>query len=205
MAAGSPALVRKSYPAVPRYPVIAALFVAQDGCYSGLQGVDPWPADRDARQYPGPWPVVAHPPCERWGNYWAGSPSGPRDRLLGDDGGCFKAALDAVRKYGGVLEHPARSRAWAAFGLRAPRGLGIWWPADAFGGWTCEIDQGHFGHEAAKATWLYARAPRLPAGLSYRGRARKQRGVENMGYKQRAATPLAFRDLLIGIAESVIG
>ena len=46
----------------------AALFVQPDGCYAGLPGVDAWPEHRDARLYAGPWPVVAHPPCQRYGN-----------------------------------------------------------------------------------------------------------------------------------------
>lgn len=46
--------------------MIAALFVATGGCYFGLEGVDPWDEQRDARLYRGPWPVVAHPPCSRW-------------------------------------------------------------------------------------------------------------------------------------------
>lgn len=46
--------------------MIAALFVETNGCYFGQPGVDPWDINRDARLYPGPWPVVAHPPCERW-------------------------------------------------------------------------------------------------------------------------------------------
>lgn len=54
---------------------IAALFVATGGCYFGLPGIDPWDKARDARLYAGPWPVVAHPPCERWGRYWSGGPS----------------------------------------------------------------------------------------------------------------------------------
>ena len=43
---------------------VAALFVEKGGCYYGLNGVDPWPAGRDARLYNGPHPVVAHPPCQ---------------------------------------------------------------------------------------------------------------------------------------------
>lgn len=46
--------------------MIAALFVDARGCYADLDGVDPWPVERDARKYPGPYPVVAHPPCSRW-------------------------------------------------------------------------------------------------------------------------------------------
>ena len=49
--------------------MIAALFVEKDGAYFGIEGVDPWDISRDARTYPGPHPVVAHPPCERWGRY----------------------------------------------------------------------------------------------------------------------------------------
>ena len=46
---------------------IAALYVEKNGAYYGLDGVDPWDEERDARKYAGPWPVVAHPPCQRWG------------------------------------------------------------------------------------------------------------------------------------------
>ena len=54
--------------------MIAALYVAKNGSYIDLPGVDPWPEDRDARLYRGPHPVVAHPPCQRWGKLWAGQP-----------------------------------------------------------------------------------------------------------------------------------
>lgn len=134
--------------------MIAALFVDPRGPYIGLQGIDPWTKDRDARLYSGPWPVVAHPPCERWGRYATGGPSAKIKRIKGDDGGCFAAALAAVRKWGGILEHPAHSAAWDAFGLFKPDESG--WKADILGGWTCQVWQGHYGHKAAKATWLYA-------------------------------------------------
>ena len=41
--------------------MLAALFVETNGCYWDLPGVDPWDIIRDARLYPGPFPVVAHP------------------------------------------------------------------------------------------------------------------------------------------------
>jgi len=47
--------------------MIAALYVEKNGCYFGLDGVDPWDEERDARKYDGPYPVVAHPPCQLWG------------------------------------------------------------------------------------------------------------------------------------------
>jgi hypothetical protein len=49
--------------------VIAALFVATNGPYFGLPDVDPWDVTRDARTYPGPHPVVAHPPCQLCVNF----------------------------------------------------------------------------------------------------------------------------------------
>jgi hypothetical protein len=86
--------------------MIAALYVQADGCYVGLEGVDPWPEARDARSYDGPHAVVAHPPCQRWGRYWFGGPSAKVRRVLGDDGGCFAAALASVRKWGGRAGAP---------------------------------------------------------------------------------------------------
>lgn len=141
--------------------MIAALYVAKNGPYFDLPGVDPYDQERDARTYAGPHSVVAHPPCERWGRYWSGGPSARERRMKGDDGGCFDRALWAVRNFGGVLEHPAFSAAWSYYRLCQPDAAGGWLPAgDGFGAWVCHVHQGHYGHPADKATWLYAVAPR---------------------------------------------
>jgi len=142
---------------------VAALYVETDGAYFGLPGVEAWDEARDARLYAGPWPVVAHPPCQRWGRYWHGAPNKPHQYKLGDDGGCFEAALSAVRQWGGVLEHPPHSRAWAAFDLAEPPAAGGSVSADFQGGWTCHVEQGHYGHISRKATWLYAVGVELPS------------------------------------------
>src|SRR3954471_9253930 len=99
--------------------MIAALFVAPDGCYTGLPDVDPWDEQRDARLYAGPHPVVAHPPCARWSRV-AGFTEARFGLKRGEDAGCFKSALQSVRTYGGVLEHPAHSDAWKVFHLPKP-------------------------------------------------------------------------------------
>jgi hypothetical protein len=200
--------------------MIAALFVRRGGVYYELPSVDPWDEDRDARLYAGPWPVVAHPPCKRWGRYWSGGPSARERRVLGDDGGCFAAALESVRRWGGVLEHPEASHAWRRFGLNAPPRSGGWVMADFDGGWTCCVEQGHYGHAARKATWLYAVRADLPSlrwgpapsgvrpdegfhSAEERRRAVKTGACQRLSHRQREATPPEFRDVLISIARSV--
>jgi len=192
--------------------VIAALYVQTGGVYFDLDGVDPWDEARDARSYPGPFPVIAHPPCKRWGRYWSGGPSAKVKRIKGDDGGCFISALAAVRKWGGVIEHPEASHAWTWHGLNKPPKSGGWVVADWFGGWTCCVEQGHYGHRARKATWLYAVGAELPA-LTWGKAEGKMRldgghhGGERVKHKriggsELAATPIPFRDLLISMARS---
>ena len=88
--------------------MIAALYVETGGCYFGLPNVDPWDEARDARLYGGPWPVIAHPPCQRWGRYWGGSPTTWPRLIKGDDNGCFASALAAVRRWGGIRSSQAR-------------------------------------------------------------------------------------------------
>lgn len=205
--------------------MIAALFVQTNGCYFGVPGVDPWDEARDARLYDGPHPVVAHPPCQRWGRYWNGGPSAKVARAKGDDGGCFAAALASVRKWGGVLEHPEASAAWEAFGLAAPPRNGGWIMADwisGHSGWTCCVEQGAYGHQARKATWLYAHGVALPSlkwgpaagdfvrldegfhSKEERARAIKTGACQRLSKRQRAATPHAFRDVLLGMARSAV-
>ncbi len=194
--------------------MIAALYVMRDGPYAGIPGVDIWDKQRDARLYNGPYPVVAHPPCERWGRYWHGGPSARVRRIKGDDAGCFEAALKSVRAFGGLLEHPAASSAWEFFGLLPPPRVGGWINADFEGGWTCCIDQGNYGHRAQKATWLYACGVDLPIlkwgksdtkirlddgyhSAGERRRAQRTGVCQRLSKRQRLETPAPFRDLLL--------
>lgn len=195
--------------------MIAALFVERGGIYSGRDDVDCWDVLRDARTYDGPHAVVAHPPCTRWCRL-AGLVEARWGHKRGEDGGCFASALANVRRCGGVLEHPAYSDAWAAFGLLRPRSRGGWSVADAAGGWTCRVEQGRYGHVAKKATWLYAVGVELPslrwglaldseseALVSWCGNHTNAHDVRpRVGKKQAAATPPAFAEILITMAKS---
>lgn len=196
--------------------MIAALFVQADGVYFGLKGVDPWDEERDARRYAGPHRVVAHPPCARWGRYWSGGPSAKVRRKLGDDGGCFEVAFVAVERWGGVLEHPEASHAWHRFGIPAPQKAGGW-DRCLSGAWTCCVEQGHYGHLARKATWLLfvgddppsliwgpaKKARRIDEDyhtVEERRRAVQTGSCQRLSQRQRSATPLPFRDLLLEMA-----
>ena len=204
--------------------MIAALYVETGGAYFGLPGVDPWDEARDARGYAGPHPVLAHPPCQHWGRFWHGSTRKPHQFQLGDDGGCFAAALASVRAHGGVIEHPCDSHAWAAFNLNRPPRDGGWVAADFEGGWTCCVYQGHYGHLAGKPTWLYVygverdKLPELrwgkveqrlhPVALARHGyeKARRIGMMAMVGGKDktriRNATPPEFREMLLALARS---
>ena len=195
--------------------MIAALFVERGGAYWDLPGVDPWDEQRDARLYTGPWPVVAHPPCARW------SPLAYINRRriagyeIGEDKGCFASALNSVQRFGGVLEHPAGSLAWARFGLLKPvRGCWVGGPWH----WVTEVDQGRYGHRARKRTWLYAAVQLAPPELDWTpatsdvvvsGFTHQLKGrhipCEHRRVRPREAsrTPEAFRDLLLEIASGV--
>lgn len=205
--------------------MIAALYIDPRGAYDGLDGVELWDQTRDARAYDGPWPVVAHPPCARWCRL-AGLVEARYGHKRGEDDGCFAAALAAVRRWGGVLEHPAFSDAWTAFQLPIPPPEG--WQRGICGGWSCYVEQGRYGHPAKKGTWLYAygisdppslRWGRLPdctsrAIVSWCGNkdqllaigalawdSRSRNGRPLMPKSERSKTPAAFRDVLLVLAD----
>lgn len=185
---------------------IAALFVDSRGSYAGLPDVDLWDEKRDARKYDGPHRVVAHPPCSRWCQL-AGLVQARWGHKVGDDGGCFASALASVRKWGGVLEHPAFSRAWAAYDLNPPNPGGGWTFADYVGGYTCEVEQGKYGHPARKKTWLYCnRLARLeplrwgratPTATVSQLRNHGGGNLPRLSKKAASSTPPAFRDALL--------
>ena len=122
---------------------VAILFARADSIYKTLPDCDVWDIERDARKWPGGCQVVAHPPCRAWGRlkHFA--------RPRADEKDLAVWAVAQVRKWGGVLEHPAGSSLWPVVGLPA---FGC---CDQHGGWTLPILQQSFGHRAAKKTLLY--------------------------------------------------
>jgi hypothetical protein len=205
---------------------VSVLYVDPRGPYPKLVA-DWWDEKRDARLYAGPNPVVAHPPCERWGRYWSGGPSAKAKCSLGDDNGCFAAALASVCRFGGVLEHPEGSHAFRRFDLRLPEWRAGWLysgGASVGHAWVCCVAQGNYGHRARKLTWLFCAqvgaapppeldwsipAPRSRLDYGFHSaaeRAAKRSEVAprvnatRLTTQENLATPLPFAELLLGIA-----
>jgi len=93
--------------------------------------------------------------------------------------------------------------------------------AARLGGWTCYVEQGHYGHDSRKPTWLYAHSVDLPELDWSRGEQRiPDWMIERYGYEKarrigvvamvggkdktriRNATPEPFRDVLLSIART---
>lgn len=191
---------------------VAALFVDAGGAYAGLPDVELWPEARDARGYDGPHPVVAHPPCSRWCQL-AHINQKRWGARVGDDGGCFASALASVRKFGGVLEHPAFSYAWPAFKLPTPV-RGGWMQSTTDAGWVAEVSQAAYGHRARKLTWLYYVGAAPPPSLNWSRPSPTAQvsfcanhgnsALPRIAKKAASATPEAFRDLLLSMARAAV-
>lgn len=174
------------------WPSVAVLFARSDSIYKGFSSADVFDLERDALTFYGGRPVVAHPPCRAWGRLrHLAKPRADEKQLA-------LFAVHAVRRNGGVLEHPAKSSLWAAAGLPLPG------CRDGFGGWTLGVHQSDFGHSAPKATWLYIVGveprdiPPLPFDL-----ADPVGRIENMTRADRERTPGAFAVWLLQLAHLV--
>ena len=168
----------------PAPTTVAVLFARHDSIYKRLPGCDVWDMERDARQWPGGAPVVAHPPCRAWGRLRGLAKPRPDEKDLA----IF--AIAQVREFGGVLEHPAASSLWRVAGLPEPGQVDQW------GGYTLPIHQFWFGHRADKKTWLYVvgcppeRVPPVPirAGLPTHVVTTSMRRRGEPGYKPQLHT-----------------
>lgn len=179
---------------------VAALYVDPRGPYPKL--VEHWYDEaRDARTYAGPWPIVAHPPCGPWGRLYRFCTKQPAE--------CGPIAVAQVRRFGGVLEHPADSALWPAAEMSRP-GRG----PDAHGGLTYPVNQVSWGHPCRKSTWLYVvgvRPMRVIGSLREGGTPTHciassrpaGSGLPELSRKwERAITPVAFAEWLLELAAS---
>lgn len=122
---------------------VSVLFARSDSNYKNIPGCDVWDKDRDAMKWPGDSSLIAHPPCRAWGRLRTFANPSPGEKDLA------RFAVAQVRKWGGVLEHPAGSTLWQDQDMPLPGSR------DCFGGWTLPISQMWWGHKAEKKTWLY--------------------------------------------------
>ncbi len=139
---------------------VQAVYVDPErGPYVELLGAENcWGVERDAKTYGGPYPVVAHPPCKPWGKLsWSWEAKNQRDGLdRSEEKACGPRAVEQVRAFGGVLEHPDGSRLWAECSLPDPRPLMdlrlmLFRPSE----FTIIIDQCDFGFPARKRTRFF--------------------------------------------------
>lgn len=237
---------------------VAALYIDPRGPYPRLNqpSADPlawgyvhcYDATRDARLYAGPHPVVAHPPCKHWGRLrhlahiecpaslcrYVGPGAGGlclECFAVGlSDRDCAPRAVEQVRAFGGVLEHPAGSKLWEACNLPPP---GLWQSehryaddhceTDAHGGYAVEVNQCEWGHVARKRTWLYLvgvprealEAPPFPGReptRSVSGRRGRATQAKHPSWReqlprasdtQRRLTPPLFAEYLVRLARAV--
>ena len=184
--------------------MISVLFSRTDSIYKTL-GVDVWDAERDATNWPGGNPIIAHPPCRAWGRMrqFAKPADGEKELALW--------AVDQVRKFGGVLEHPERSTLWNDKPLPKPDKNNIK-TFDEFGGFTIVVDQHWFGHRAQKRTWLYicgctpSDIPQIPLKLGAATHCirptKSYPRLPSVTKTEREATPVGFAKFLIEIARN---
>jgi len=132
----------------PKQRVVSVLFARVDSNYKKL-GMDVWDAERDAMKWPGGSSAIYHPPCRYWGRMRDFATKNATSEEVEAERNLARWAVDQVREWGGVIEHPAYSTLWADKNLPAPG------ERDKYGGWTLPINQHSFGHRAEKKTWLY--------------------------------------------------
>jgi len=182
--------------------MISALFTQENSVYKKL-GVDCWDINRDARLWPGGNSIVAHPPCRSWGQLSHMAKPRPDEKELA------VFAVNQIRKWGGVLEHPRASKLWPHMGLPRP---GYY---DQFGGFTLCVNQSWWGHRAQKKTLLYvvgvrsSEIPDYPLNFdridytvtSSIRKASGRRAKGRLGSHENMATPIEFAKWLVNLAE----
>lgn len=114
-------------------PDITVLCARPRSVYKQIQGLDVWDEKRNAYNYSGTNPIIAHPPCAQWS----------RLKGLANENAFYKDlamfCLERIQLYGGILEQPEGSSFFKYAGIKP----------------TLSIDQFWFGYPIRKRTWLY--------------------------------------------------
>lgn len=164
---------------------ITVLYTRQNSKYNKYL-LDTWDSKRNALNWPGGNPIIAHPPCRAWGDLYKMAKPRPGEKQLAIH------SIIMARLWGGVVEHPRKSKLWKTMQLPIPG------QTDQYGGWTLCINQKDFGHRANKKTFLYIvgckpkEIPEIELNLN-----QAQTTIEKMGRAERESTPEKLIEWLI--------
>lgn len=174
-----------------RQPRVAVLCCSRFSEYTRIEGTERFDIERDARSFPGQMPVVAHPPCAQWSNTCAHlAVADEPTKSLGP------LCVAHVKRWGGVLEHPAHSRLWSFCELPQP-GQG---DSHFF---CLEVCQSWWDAPLEKPTWLlfsgiHRRQISFPITLRHPG---CELPIWNrLSRKARSHTPPNFAQWLVDVA-----
>jgi hypothetical protein len=180
--------------------MIPVLFCTEDSIYKKL-GCNVYDEKRNALTWSGNEPAIYHPPCRLW--------SRMRTFSTADESEKYFAlwAVNKVRSYGGILEHPGSSNLFNFMNLPKPGS------SDEFG-FTIEIDQFNYGHLARKRTWLYIcgiecqqveplLSKKIPARVKYVCSSSKSGGKPELNQKERNKTPIRMAKAFVKIIEKI--
>ena len=176
--------------------MISVLFAARNSIYKTISSLDVWDEDRNALNWPGGNPGIFHPPCRLFCalKHLSTAPKSEKELSYW--------SVEQVRKWGGILEHPAHSTLWKDKRLPRPG-------SSDSGGFTFGLDQFWFGHLARKRTWLYIAGtcphnlPDVPLRFGepknlWSTHHNLMKRVRHSGIRD--ATPLEFAHWLIAVA-----
>ena len=192
--------------------MIAVLFARKDSIYKTMTECDVWDEDRNALNFNGKEPIIAHPPCRLWGVLAHLSTVPEKDREIEKNYARF--CIKKIRRNGGVLEHPYASKLWQDMNLPDVDYV------DGFGGYTLDVCQYWWGHRLMKRTKLYivgadnypdipikgGKPPVVPNSGKGRWQLAKELGYDpgpRLTTKEREATPHAFAEWLCKLVISI--
>lgn len=163
---------------------ISALYVNRNSIYKQL-GLDCWDQDRNALNYNGPNPVIAHPPCRLWSKWMRQFSKAPEEEKQ-----TAWHAFDMIMQYGGILEHPYGSRFLDRF-----------WPGEIK---IIEVHQSWWDYPITKRTWLMMPEwyeYELPFKLQSEFEPGQQKEWFEKNKSKRSETTLQFAKFLIETVE----
>lgn len=173
----------------PYLKCVSVLFAMTDSIYKTLPGCDVWDEQRNALNFKGGAPIIAHPPCRLFSRMRYLSKADIEEKRLA------YFAIDMVRNCGGVLEHPYQSKLWEEKKLPKPGQRDRW-------GFTIAMPQFWFGHMITKPTLFYIcglgsskNLPEIEFKLGDAGTV-----FERMPKHLRSATPPRMAQWLLAVA-----